>query len=61
MENNVLEEAIANIASVSKSLEDFCNKPDIYNVYGSQLIEKMSWELYKQANDLREIRYLLGL
>ena len=61
METNVLEEAIANIASTSAKLEKFCNEPQHYNLTGSHLLEKMSWELYKQANDLKEIQYLLGL
>lgn len=61
MENNIIEEAIANMASTSKALEKFCNDPKNYNSYTSQLLEQMSWELYKQANDLRDIQYKYGM
>lgn len=61
MENQVIAEAIANMASTSKALEKFCNDPKNYNSYGSQLLEQMSWELQKQANDLRELQYMYGV
>lgn len=56
MENNIIQEAIANIASTSEALEKYCNNPKNYNSYGSQLLEQMSYELYKQANQLREFQ-----
>lgn len=55
---NTIEEAIANIASTSEALKSFCNDPKNYNSYGSELLEKMSWELYKKANDLRQLNSL---
>ena len=58
---NTIEEAIANMASTSKALETFCNDPKNYNSYASHLLEQMSWELYKQANDLREIQGSYGI
>lgn len=61
MENNIIEEVIANMASTSDALDKFCNDPKNYNSYGSQLLEQMSWELHKQANDLREFQYRYGL
>lgn len=61
MENKIIAEAIANMASTSASLEKYCNDPKNYNSYGAQLLEQMSWELHKQANDLREINYMYGL
>lgn len=61
MENQVITEAIANMASTSKALEKFCNDPKNYNSYGAQLLEQMSWELHKQANDLRELQYMYGV
>jgi len=60
MDNQVIDEAIANIASTSKALDAFCNDPKNYNSYGSQLLEQMSWELHKQANTLKEIQYMYG-
>jgi hypothetical protein len=60
MNENVIAEAIANIASTSVALEKFCSDPKNYNSFGSQLIEQMSWELHKQANDLKELQYMFG-
>lgn len=60
MENPVIQEAIANIASTSEALEKYCNDPKNYNSYGSQLLEQMSWELHKQANELKEFQYRYG-
>jgi hypothetical protein len=60
MENNVIKEAIANIASTSEALNKFCNDPKNYNSYGSHLLEQMSWELHKQANELKEFQYMYG-
>lgn len=61
MKNHVIEEAIANIAYTSQSLEKFCNDPKNFNSFGSHLLEQMSWELEKQANDLRELQYRYGV
>lgn len=58
MNINVIEEAIANIASASKALEKYCNDPENYNLFASHLLDKITWELRKRADDLREINYL---
>ena len=60
MENTIIEEAIANIASTSQALEKYCNDPKNYNSYGAHLIEQMSWELHKQANQLRSEERRVG-
>ena len=60
MKNKVIEEAIANIASTSKALEAYCNDPKNYNSSGADLLEKMSWELHRQASELREFNYTYG-
>lgn len=60
MENTIIQEAIANIASTSEALEKYCNNPKNYNSYGSQLLEQMSYELYKQANELKEFQCRYG-
>ncbi len=60
MRNQVIEEAIANMASTSKALEKFCNDPKNYNTFGAQILERMSWELNKQSNDLREFQSSCG-
>jgi hypothetical protein len=57
MKNNVIEEAIANIAYTSEALEKFCNHPRNYNSAGIDILEKMSWELQRHASELRELEY----
>jgi hypothetical protein len=61
MKNQIIEEAIANIASTSAALEKVCNDPKNYNAYGYEILERMSWELYKHSNELRELQYMYGL
>lgn len=61
MSNKIIEDAIANIASTSEALEKYCNDSKNYNTYSSMLLEKMSWELHKQANDLRNVSKVYGV
>jgi hypothetical protein len=58
MNTNTVEQAIANIAATSEALEKFSNQPNTCSPYAAQLLERMSWELHKQAEELREINYL---
>jgi hypothetical protein len=59
MENNTIQEAIANIASTSAAIEKYCNDPKSRcSPYAANLLERMSWELHKQAEELQEINYL---
>ena len=60
MRNKPLDDAIANIASTSQALEKFCNDPKNYNSYATELLEVMSWELYRQSNQLKEIQEIGG-
>lgn len=60
MENKIIQDAIANIASTSSALDKFCNDPKNYNSCGAELLEKMSYELQRQANDLREFQFNYG-
>ncbi len=60
MNNTVIQEAIANIASTSEALEKYCSDPKNHNSYGTILLEQMSWELHKQANELKEFQYRYG-
>lgn len=61
MNCTIIDEAIANIASTSEALDKYCNDPKNYNSYAAQLIEQMSWELHRQASDLREFQYKYGV
>lgn len=58
--NKVIEEAIANIASTSEAIEQYCNEAEHYNADGIEILERMSWELHKQASDMRELQYRYG-
>lgn len=60
MKNPLIEEAIANMSSTSAALDKYCNDPKNYNSYAAQLLEQMSWELHRQANDLKSIQYIYG-
>jgi hypothetical protein len=60
MSTQVIDEAIANIVSTSEALEKFCNDPKNYNSSGAQLLEQLSWELNKKANELKEYQYIYG-
>lgn len=59
MEKSIIEEAIANIASISEVIEKFCNDPKSRcSPHAAYLLEHMSWELHKKADQLAEINYL---
>jgi hypothetical protein len=58
MSKNIIQEAIANIASTSQAIEKFCNDPNSRcSPHASLLLERMAWELHKQASELEEINY----
>lgn len=58
MRKNIIEEAIANIASTSEAIEKFCNDPKSgCSPHAANLLERMAWELHTQASQLREINY----
>lgn len=59
MNTNVIEEACANIASISQEIEKYCNDPKNHcSPHAANLLERIAWELYRNSNELREINYL---
>jgi len=59
MNENTIQVAIANIAATSEAIEKYCNNPErTCSPYAANLLERMSWELHKQAEELKEIDYL---
>ena len=60
MKDMTIREAIANIDSTSKMIENFCNDPKNVNSAGAEILERMSSELHKHSNDLRELQYMYG-
>jgi hypothetical protein len=55
------EEAIKNLETLAVALEKAANCPKNYNTEFAQYLENMSWEMQKNANQLREISHLFGL
>jgi uncharacterized protein YeaO (DUF488 family) len=58
--DKVIRDAITSIATTSEALEKYCNDPKNFNSYGSNYLEQLSWELHKQANELKEFEYRYG-
>lgn len=55
---NAIEQAIATIADTSAEIYRFCNDPENRcSGHTANLLERLSWELHKQAEELREINY----
>lgn len=53
-----VELAIANIAATSEMLEKMSNDSNQrLSPYAANLLERMSWELHKLADNLSEINY----
>jgi len=55
------KEAINNLEIISQVLEREANKPKNYNTDWGYYLEQMSWQMYKQANELRDLEYMLGV
>ena len=57
---NAINDAIANLEMMSQALEKFANKQENYNNPYSQYLESMSFEMYKHANELKELNFIYG-
>ena len=56
---DTIQDAITNIAATSAMLEKISNDPNRkLSPYAANLLERMSWELHKEAEALAEINYL---
>ncbi len=55
------KDVIKNLETMSQALEKVANSPQHYNSEYAIYLERMSWEMHKQANDIREIEYLFDL
>ena len=58
---NAITDAIKNLETMSRALENHANDPENYNSSYSSYLEIMSWEMHKQASDLKEMSYIYGL
>ena len=52
--------AIENLQLLSQELERAANSPKVYNTEFAYYLELMSFEMHKQANELKEMAYLFG-
>jgi hypothetical protein len=52
------KEAISNLELMSKALEVASNSPQNYNSDWGFYLEQMSWQMHKQAKELKELSYL---
>lgn len=55
------KEAVSNLELMSEALEKVANKDENYNTHWASQLEQMSWEMHKQANELRNIEYLFDV
>ncbi len=55
---NEIAESIKTLSIMSEKLESFSNKEENYNKTYSHYLDQMAAEMYKMANELREINYL---
>lgn len=53
-------EAIQSLTSMSEALERISCEPKYYNSDYGMYLEQMSWQMHKQATDLKELSYLFG-
>lgn len=57
---NAITDAISNLEKMSEALEKFANRHENYNNPYAQYLENMSFEMYKHANELKELNYIYG-
>ncbi len=50
-----IEIMIQNLERTSEALEKVANKKENYNSCYSHYLEQISWEIHRQANDLKSI------
>lgn len=58
---NAISEAIKNLEISTQALDKFVNDPKHYNSVYSSYLETVSWEMHKQARELRELQYRYGV
>lgn len=54
------DEAIKNLETLAVALEKAANCPKNYNTEFAQYLENMSWEMQKNANELRQMSNIFG-
>ncbi len=57
----ITKETIDKLQSISVELENTANSSQNFNAPMANYVEKISYEIYKLCNDLREIQYMTSL
>lgn len=58
---NTIETAINNLEMMSDALEKAANNPKHYNTDFSYYLEQLSWEMHKNARELKERKELFSI
>lgn len=56
-----VEEAVTNLNILSAALGEAANRNENYNTEYASYLENISWEMYKYANELRELKSRYGM
>jgi hypothetical protein len=57
---NEIAASIQTLSLMSEKLEMFSNRERIYNTDYAFYLDQLAAEMYKMANELREINYMFG-
>lgn len=59
-QDTTIEETIQNLEKASEFLQSYANNPKIYNTEYAYYIDIMAYDVRRQANDLKECRFMHG-
>ncbi len=55
------KQVITDLQKLSQTLSETANAPENYNTDWAQYLENMSFELFKHANEIRDLEYQFGI
>lgn len=61
MKHKEIEIALSNLRSTINVIDNFCSREENYNTAYAQHLETLSWHLWKNANELQQIKEELGV
>lgn len=60
MINETIDQAVKNLEMISAAFEKVANDPKYYNTDFAYYLEQFSFDLYKDAREIKERRALIG-
>lgn len=60
MLHETIDQAVKNLEMISEAFEKVANDPKYYNTDFAYYLEQFSYDLYKDAREIKERRLLLG-